>query len=329
MKNLLSPLSLLVAAACLLAGCSKSSNNPGGNGASKSAGGAGSPIELKAKWTAGKKYLHEMDMHQDMQITMPGTSAPAHQQMDMQQKFSISVLKERPEGGVELELEFVGEKVSSKMGNRQIMNFDSASSPAHDGADPGAAIFRKIVGAKIRFLTDADGKVEKVEGYDEFVDRISGSGGPAGQMILKGMFNEDTLKQYGTGAQGLPDHPVKIGDSWPFHMDMPAGPIGNLKMNFQYTFTGWEKRDGHNCALLSYTGTMSSEPSTNAAAMSFSIKSGDITGKTWFDPELGANIGGTTDQTMDFDMNMGGQKTDSTMKQNIVVKLVKLSDIPK
>src|SRR5580704_18325923 len=110
-------------------------------------------------------------------------------------------------------------------------------------------------------------------------------------------------------------------------MDMPAGPIGNLKMNFQYTFTGWEKRDGHNCALLSYTGTMSSEPSTNAAAMSFSIKSGDITGKTWFDPELGANIGGTTDQTMDFDMNMGGQKTDSTMKQNIVVKLVKLSDI--
>jgi hypothetical protein len=325
MKKIIALLSLSTTLTCLLfAGCSKSQDDAG---AAKSAEAVPSgPVELKLKWMVGKQYLQQMTMNQDMDLTIPGNPKPMRQQMEMQQDYTLSALKQRPEGGFELELKFIGEKMSSKMDGREIISFDSASDPAKDGANPAAATFRKMIGAHVKFLTDADGKIEKVEGYDEFVDQISG-GLPAAKTMVKSMFSEETLKQFGAGAQGLPDKPVKVGDIWPYQMEIVAGAMGTLKMNLNYKFAGWEQHDGHNCAFLTYTGDMTSKAATNNPGMNLSIENGKITGKNWFDPALGTMVNGVADQTMTLKMNMQGKTTDSQMKQKIAMKLVKISDI--
>jgi hypothetical protein len=327
MKKIIGLLSPNITLTCLLlAGCSKS---PEGGPAKSMEGVPQGPVEMKLKWTVGKEYLQRMTMDQGMDIVMPGNPQPVKQHMDMQQDYSLSVLKERPEGGVEVEFKFVSQKVSSKMGAQELMSFDSASDPANDGANSVAAMFRKLIGAHVKFLMDKNGKVEKVVGYDEFMSQISAGGGPGSEMMFKSMFSEDTLKQFGARAQGLPDKPVKIGDTWPNHLEIAAGPMGTMTMNMKYKFAGWEQHDGHNCALLTFTGDVTSKPGTNNPAMSMTIQNGTLSGQSWFDPALGMPVDNTADQSMSVKMNMQGKNTDSQMKQKIDIKLVKISDLPK
>ena len=326
MKKIIVLFSVSATLACLLvAGCSKSPEGAAVPG--KTVAAPSGPVELKLKWTVGKQYLERMTMDQDMEFTIPGNSQPMQQQMEIIQEFSLAALKERPEGGVEVELKFISQKMSSKMAGRELMSFDSASDPSTDGANPIAPTLRKIVGAHVKYLIDARGKVEKMEGYDEFLKQITAGGSPQAEMMIKGMFSEDTLKQFGARAQGLPEKPVKIGDTWPVHLEISAGPMGTMDLDMKYKFTGWEQHDGHNCALLTYTGDVTSKAATNNPAMSMTIEKGVITGKNWFDPALGATVDGTADQSISVKMTMQGQKTDSTMKQKILMKLLGVSDI--
>lgn len=330
MKKIIAPLFLTAALTCmLLAGCSKSDQGPAP--AKETGNGPQGPVELKVKWQAGKLYREQMTMHQDMELAVPGSTQTMHQQMVMEQEYSLAAIKDRPDGGQELELKFISQKVSSRMGGKEIMSFDSTADPASDGANPAAAILRKVIGAHVRFLVDAKGKVEKIEDYDQFIQLLGGDGSPQSQMVAKGMFNEENLKQFGDHGQGLPDKPVKVGDSWPFNIEMQTGPLGALKIATKCKFAGWEQHDGHNCAVLAYSGDISSKASDDSGVkgIKMNIEKGTITGKHWFDPALGTTIGGDSGEDMTLNMEMGGKETKSKMTQKITLKLLEVADIPK
>jgi hypothetical protein len=340
MKKIIGILSLSTALGCvLLTGCSKSNDSaPAANGASKpSAASASSgstaapagPVEMKLKWTAGKRYLQEMTMSQTSEITVPGTPAPMQQEMEMNQGFAVSALKTLPDGGTELEMKFTSEKMSNKVNGRDVMNFDSSEDASKDGGNPAATIMRKIVGAHVKFLTDADGKIDKVEGFQEFIDSLTGGSQPQMKAMIQGMFNEESLKQFGSGSMGLPGKPVKVGDTWPFEKDITAGPLGKMNMKLKFKFAGWEQHADHNCVLLTYTGDMSSKGAPAPGAMTMNVQNGKVDGKTWFDPELGMMVENTGDQTMTINMTMQGKKMTSKTKQKIGIKLVEIQDMPK
>jgi Family of unknown function (DUF6263) len=324
----------------LLAGCSKPkdaavNNKPGEAPATASASAAEKPknpegpVELKLKWTVGKRYLEEMAMTQNSEITMPGAPKPMQQQTDMTQDYSLSAVKARSEGGSEVEMKFISQKMSTKTEGRDAMSFDSTADPATDAGNPVAPMLRKAVGAHITYLTDSDGKIEKVQGFPEFIKQLTGGVSAQSQQMMKSMFSEDSLKQYASGAQGLPDKPVKVGDTWPVHMDMNMGPMGNMTLNLKFKFAGWEQHNDHNCVLLTYTGDMASKGGPTSNAMKISIENGKLSGKNWFDPELGVMVENTGDQTMTVKMSMQGKDMTSKMKQNIDVKLTALEDISK
>ena len=328
MKKIIGRFSLTATLTCLLlAGCSKSSDDS--SLVKKTEGAPQGPTELKVKWIVGKQYHEQMTMDQDMEFTVPGNSQPMQQQMEVTQEFSLSVLKARPEGGAEVEMKFVSQKMSSKMGGRELMSFDSTADPSNDGANPMAPTLRKITGAHVKFLMDAEGKVEKVDDYDEFMKHISAGASPQSEMMISGMFSEDTLKQFASHSQGLPEKPVNVGDTWPSHLEISAGPMGTMKMDMKYKLAGWEQHDGHNCALLTFTGDVTSKVGTNKSAMSMTIEKGVISGKNWFDPALGTTMESDADQSMSMKISMQGQKSDSKMKQKILTKLTGMSDLPK
>lgn len=331
MKKILFPVSFVVAACCMFAGCSQkeeggpakenSTSTQMSSGGSSSSGGEA--VELKLKWTAGKKYIQHMTMAQDSEAKMGQRSMQQH--MEMTSDYSVSALKSLPDGGTDLELEFTAQKMEVDAGG-QTLHFDSASDPTEDAGNPLAATLRKMVGAKIHYLTDANGKVQKVEGFNEFLDRLGASSPQAAMM--KSMFNEDTLKQYADFGRGLPDHPVKPGDTWPLKLQMPVGPVGELTLNLNYTFKGMEQHDGHNCALLDYTGTLSSTPLENTNGMALNIENGKISGTTWFDPDLGMVIETASDQSMDIKIGGStGQTITSSVTQKTGLKLSEVTDI--
>jgi len=194
-------------------------------------------------------------------------------------------------------------------------------------ASSATAVLAKMVGGHLTYQIDADGKVAKVIGMEDFFARVS-TGGANGQAMVKGMLSEDMLKQFTMRGQGLPEKPVKIGDHWPYHMDMNTGPAGKIKMDMQYTFMGWQQHDNRKCALLEYAGDMGSV-SGSTGPVNVSIEKGKISGDSWFDPELGMMVDAITDTPMTLKVVAQGKTVSMEMKQTATVKLTDFADIAK
>lgn len=334
MKQFKLVLSISALIACVCAsGCSKKNSttstgtSPGSTGGSTAVQTEPSgPVTMKLNWQVGKVYDEQVSMSQASRIQIPGVPQPMEQTMTMDQGFSVSALNATPDGGKELELKFVSQKIKSRMNTNVILAFDSSKDPSEDGNNPAAPLFRKMMGAHLKYLLDADGKVVKIEGLDEFLSQVSG-GNAQSLAIVKSFMSEDTLKQMIAREQGLPKKPVKVGDSWPVDLDVAAGPMGSLHMKMMYTFKGWEEHDGKKCALLDFTGTMSSKPTTNKNGMSLSIDNGELSGKSWFNPEVGMIMETTMDQNMNLKITAQGKTMNSEMKQNVDTKILKISDL--
>src|SRR4029079_10874780 len=130
--------------------------------------------------------------------------------ISMGQKFQMSVVTERTDGGHEIEMEFLSARMKMNMGD-QTMDFDSESKAA--STNPLATAMQKIVGAKIRFFLDASNEVWKVEGTDELRKELT-SGTKDSSGILNNMFTEDYFKQIMSQVKSLPPGPVEPGTSW-------------------------------------------------------------------------------------------------------------------
>ncbi|MGH7988688.1 MAG: DUF6263 family protein [Limisphaerales bacterium] len=327
MKKSVVIFSLGVVTGCaLLSGCSKSKNTAtqSANSANSSATAAApaGPLDMKIKWAVGKKYSMKMEFNQSTKTDVPNQPQPVTQEVKLDQNYDISVLKELDNGGRELELEFENETMDVLQGGRSVMSFDSAQSSAEDTNNPAAPILRAMIGARIQYFTDANGKVEKMEGVDELMNRIDAIGNPQQQANFKQMFSEDTLKRYCSFAEALPDHAVNIGDSWHLKKDVPS-TIGVLAVDVKYTFKNWEQHDDRKCAHIEDTGEISSK--SVSAAMTgavVEIEKGKTSGDFWFDPELGMIVDVNTDQEMPMKITTRAQTMTSHLSQKIRVTLV-------
>jgi hypothetical protein len=282
------------------------------------------PVELKVKWAVGKKYLFHRTIGQDSQMSVSGQ--PVEQVMNMDTDYSLSAQKELAGGGCDLGMEFLAQKFDSSLGGKRLVSFDSVADAANDEQKPEALMLRKIIGKGVDFEVDTNGRVQKVVGVDELMDAL-GANSPQGMMI-KAIYNEDTLKQYAEFSRGLPDHPVQAGDTWPMKLDMPMGSMGIIALDLTYTFKSWAQHDNRQCVQLYFTGSISAKADTNTGDMAFTIQNGKMSGTTWFDPAAGAVIEATSEQAMDMTISPATNEfVNSATSQKANVKLVDVTDI--
>jgi hypothetical protein len=321
----------VVAGAVLLAGCSKSrtaatSSGNGGNGADATlaSGASDKPVDMKIKWTVGKKYPMRIEVAQSTKTDVPDQPQPVAQEMKLTQGFTISSLKELDNGGRQLELKFESAKMDVSQGERNVLSFDSLQSPAQDGSNAAAPVLRTMIGARIQYFTDAEGKVERMTGVDELTRRIAATGQPQAQAMFQQMFSEETLKRYGSFADSLPDHAVNLGDSWPFKEDVPSS-IGVLTVDLKYTFKNWEQHGDRTCAHVEASGDISTKTISTATGMVVEIKKGKISGEYWFDPVLGMIVEANNDMDLALKITTRAQTMSSQFNQKVRFALV---DVP-
>jgi len=312
-------------------GCNKSGKL---DTASKFAPPSG-PVELKIKWPAGESIVMNRETKSDTEIFMPNSPGSIKQNMTMGQKYGLTVLKETPGGGHEVEMEILSTRMELAMRGKTMMNYDSDKGAASGQANPVANIFGKSIGAKIQYFLDVSNDVERIDGVEGLESRLS-SGGPAdpGVQIFKSiMFSKDYFLQIMSANRFLPPKPVQPGDTWPATLTFGMGLLGTMVMNFDSTFQSWELHGKRNCARIEFQGTVKSTPGTNAvpAALSMTITDGNFSGVSWFDPELGTTIEVTMNQDLKMNMAvpMGGrgntagrtQIMTNVMSQVITMKL--------
>lgn len=308
----------------LLSGCSKSKSaaTPSGSGAdSTTAGGASdNSVEMGIKWTLGKDYPMHMDMDQTTKTDVPGQPQPVVQEVKLTQDFDFSTIKVLDNGGWQLELKFVSETVTVSQGDRTVMSFDSAQSPAQDAGNPAAPLLRAMIDARIQYFTDANAKVEKLGGVDELRNRVDTTGNPQEQAMFNQMFSEDTLKQYASFAEAMPNRKVTVGDSWPFKKDL-SSPIGELALDMKYNFKNWELHGGRRCAHVEAEGDISTKTTSTASGMMVEIKKGTISGEFWYDPAISMIVEANNNQNLSLKITTRTQAMNSEFNQKIRVAL--------
>src|SRR6202020_197149 len=98
------------------------------------------------KWTAGKKYGIHMELNQSAETKSPDQSQPVEQGLKWTQGLNISVPKELPDGGRQLELEFMHEAMDVSRDGHGELSFDSTQSPGGD-AHNRLAVLGALIGA--------------------------------------------------------------------------------------------------------------------------------------------------------------------------------------
>ena len=325
--KLLLPLALAIVAA----GCNKSGKLAQPSAQTQPTG----PVELKVKWPVGERIVQEMDTKMNMELAIPGQPAPQKQDMTLGQEYGLTVLKERPDGGHEVEMEFLKASMAVTTGGKTVLEYDSAKKSSDDKENPVADIFGKIIGSKLQFYFDASNQVERVEGVNELLDRLS-SGPQANALgpFKSAMFNKERFTEDIMGANRfLPSKAVQPGDTWPIKQQIEMGALGVVSVDFDCAFQKWEQHGERNCARIEVQGTFNSTPDANAkpTALSMTIQNGDSSGVFWFDPELGTTIDTTLNQdlkmVMKIPVNRPGFPNAPVQMQIITNQMSQISNI--
>lgn len=289
---------MVVAVVLAAAGCNKS-----GKLAEKSTFKTPTgPVELKLKWPVGERIVHDMDMK--MKVETSGAGLPAQAQeganVTMGQKFTMTVLKDLPEGGHEVELEFLSMRMGMEAGGKKVLDYDSDAKKG--SKDPMAEVMGKVIGSKVDFFLNASNDVDHMEGVDSLMAKLTAGGNQQAAASIQGMFSESYFKQMMSSSRFLPSHAVAPGDSWPVQLEFPIDPVGTLELNYTVTLEKWEMHGARNCARLEFQGDIKSKPGSKSAMPggSVSFRDGNTSGVSWFDPELGVVI--DTDVQQDFTM---------------------------
>lgn len=316
----------LTGSAALLSGCSKSKNG-GGSSSGPNAGGSSAPVTLKIKWQVGKQYPMQMDLDQTQDINVAGQQV--HQNLKLTQGFHYSPLTNLDNGGSQVQMEFDSQNLSFTQGGQELVSYDtSGSTPIHTNRQtaPIAAVMHAMLNAPIVYTFGADGQLESIDGMDAMTSRIDDAMPNSQQrMQFQQLFEPSTLKRYGQLSEGLPDHPVSIGDSWSWSQDI-TNETGVMKVDATCTFKDWEQHNGHNCVHLLVNGDIKTKTASAATTGAMvTVKKGIISGDNWFDPDLGMFVDINSDQDLTMNIKTQTMAMTDRLKQNVRMSLTDAS----
>ena len=285
----------------------------GGNGAAGDemlpAANPDEPVAFKLKWQVGKRYVRKSE--QSLQVEgVSSQSKPLTQSVQQRNDQTVSVLKARDGGGVELEMQEGGYKMLDSAGTWRDVQM-------------GAGIHAK-------YLTDADGKIVSVEDLPDTLTELE-KAVPGRAEELKKSLTESALKYEASMFEELLGKPVKIGETWTSRVDLPSlttntSPMQGVEVNCK--FTGWAMHDKQKCAVIEF-----SVAASNLATGSDSKATEKDSGKVWFDPEQGMVVEMTLKREVSLTGNMPGGAATAGVPRHLVTvvtkKLAEVSDLAK
>jgi len=285
-------------------------------------------LDFKPAFEVGKTYHQQMEMTQDMPIPKAGKM---HMVIGMDMDMAVEAGAEP--GQTRVVVSYEAMRMKADMAGKQTMNYDSKD-PA-TAKSPGSESFAQMVGAKITLTLDAHNLPVKIEGLDKL------SKNPAAAQFL----NEDAMKNmFGQmGLMSLPKQPVGKGESWEFSQAIP-NPMMSLKVNGKYTYAADEVQEGNKIVKVVFDGKLAMAKNDDAVAksagdsaqatkareamkkMGMEITDGVMHGTFDFDPVLhfARKSEVTTSMTMKMKSPDNGEAMEMSMKQNTVIKLLKV-----
>jgi hypothetical protein len=275
----------------------------------------GQETTLAWKFKEGQPFYQEMKTDTTQSMKVMGSDITQKQS----QTFIFSWTPEKKEGdkwiikqkieGVKMRIEIGGQPIeydSTKEGQ--------ASSALGD-------FFKALVGSEFKLTVNKDFKVEKIEGRQEFLKKLTQANQQM-EALLNQILSEEALKEMADPTfAAVPTKAVKANDTWDKSSKLNMGPIGTYDNNYKYTYEGKDKNNSKLDRIKVET-TLKYTPPADAPAsgLPFKIKSASLTGKNAGGSILFDNDKGRVDQA-DLKVELSGELSIEIGGQVTTVKL--------
>jgi RNA polymerase sigma factor (sigma-70 family) len=280
---------------------------------------ANEPAGLKINWLTGKKYSLVLDLNQSTDTPVPGRAQSLKTATNIRQDFQISPLKKRPDDGWNLEFKIVDATLDMAQNGAKVLHFNSIDDAPLDRNNP-AGLLPLIIGVPLQYRVDANGVVQSVDGTDEIMKRVTAAE-PQPQALFRQLFGGDTLKQYASFGDWMPNRSVNPGGSWSVKKDINTA-VGGLTLDIKFAFQNWEPHADRRCAHVKMSGRISTKSISTASGAAVQIEKGELTGELWFDPILGMVVESDNDQHIAFKLSTQAQTVSLQMNQKSRCTLV-------
>ena len=272
------------------------------------------PVELKMNWQTGKKYSFHIALSQTNKLTTPAQGQLPDVDLHLAEDFSVVPLKKLANDGCQSELRFEKTALNANQAGSKILSFASSAQTTND---PIASVLKTLIGVPIRYEMDGDSKAQKIEGLSELQRRAMANAtsqiSPQAQPVLQFMLDDATFKRFGSLGDTLPNCSLRIGEHSQITEDIGT-PVGFPMMDMDYTFKGWELRDGKQCVRVGVQGTVSGDGQPIA-------QKGTMSGDVWFDPSQRMIVEVDFIQDLTTTVMSNGQTMNAQMIQKVHLSL--------
>jgi len=277
-------------------------------------------VLLKTKWAEGLTYQHRNTMATVVTMKLPNMPEPIEMKMDITMEMGNIVIDELDDAGHIVETSVT--RITMDVKGPVSMTYDSSDSA--EAQNPLASPMGKMIGKKIRMTLDRDNKLVDIEGLEELTEAMGGEkAGAQTQQMMQGLSPDSMKQMFENSNLSFPDHPVRVGDSWPFVQKINMSGM-EVVTELTYTLSGWERKKGRKCAVLTFVGLgkidMSRMPNT-PTGMKMEIKKSEIKGTVWFDIKRGQMVQMDNSMKMTMDMTMVAGDTPGGQGQSFDMNL--------
>ncbi|HAH24509.1 MAG TPA: hypothetical protein DCL77_12290 [Prolixibacteraceae bacterium] len=187
---------------------------------------AESKVLLRLNLQKGTKYEMTMDMDNAVNQTMMGKDMKISQKMVM--VFTYHILEVLPNKNFLMEYSISHMKMNMVV-NEKEMNFDSQHP---DTLNPMSGLFKGLFYDTLKLELSPRGQVERVEGLEEYVKKISQN--PMMAQAMQMFSSDKSFKSFvGQTFNYFPESEVAQGDKWTSTFTLPAMMNMEAVMNFE------------------------------------------------------------------------------------------------
>ncbi len=267
------------------------------------------PVSMPATWQEGRRYVFRVDSSTDTEVPRKNTTQLILSQTTIGQELAFTATNVAPDGSRVLHMELLSVQFETGRDDDVTLSFDSLNTVLQVEDTPIIQRLRKLIGLKLAFRLSPSNTVTRVDGIRDLNDRLNSGNSIRGvpAQVLARCVNQQFYRDL-VEMSFLPHHAVRLGESWTIDRSSSVNPRGGAGMaHFTYTFAGWQKHLGSNCARLDFTAefkppgppttntmvTTNAPGTTNQSVVrrvsrqpSANIEEGSISGQSWYSPEL-------------------------------------------
>ncbi|MDR1963099.1 MAG: DUF6263 family protein [Planctomycetaceae bacterium] len=268
---------------------------------------------LKNRYPEGT-YEMKTETEMNMLVKMGEQIVPNQQSQTQYQHIVAGPIK--PDGSQEVITEIYRIATKQNVNGRNI-EFDSA---AENAKNSPLRMLGVMVGLKVTMTFDQDGKIAKVEGIDEFLEKVSASfPKPVFDMMKKQLSDKAMTKTFDALRDAMPSQPVAIGEKWNSESQSEIPIIGKIKTELQNTLKAIQQTEGKELAEIESQSQIKSDKSQeiNMGAAQMTFKNADINSESTIQMEIKTGLVVSNVTKMKINMEAEITANNQTMKQNM------------